>query len=119
MTRTVMIVDDVLFMRNLLRSILELEGYRVVAEAADGVEAVTKYRQHRPRVTIMDVIIPKKDGIAATRDILALDSEARIVLCSTLSDEVLAMAARSAGATGVISKPFTTEQVREVVGKLV
>lgn len=119
MERTVMIADDSSFLRNLLRSILEMGGFTVVAEAADGAEAVEKYREHRPAVTIMDIIMPRKNGIEATREIVALNGEAKVVMCSTVSGEELAIAARWAGARDVIPKPFTAEQVREVVGRLI
>ncbi len=118
MSRTVMIVDDAFFIRNLLRSILELDGYNVVAEAANGVEAVAKFREHRPAMIIMDVIMPLLNGIEATREIVALDQGVKIVLCSSVGPEELALAVRSAGAQDGIEKPFTAEQVREVVGRL-
>lgn len=114
-----MIVDDAFFIRNLLRSILELDGYNVVAEAANGVEAVAKFREHRPAMIIMDVIMPLLNGIDATREIVALDDGVKIVLCSTMGGEELALAVRAAGALEGIEKPFTAEQVREAVGRLV
>jgi two-component system chemotaxis response regulator CheY len=113
-----MIVDDAFFIRNLLRSILELAGYRVVAEAADGVEAVAKFREHRPAIILMDLIMPLLNGIEAAREIIALDGGVKIILCSSVGGEELAMSVKAAGALEGIEKPFTAEQVREVVGRL-
>ena len=73
---TVMIVDDELFFRTLLREILEKQGMIVVAEAVNGRDAVEKYRQHRPDVTIMDIVMPEMHGIDATREIIAADAHA-------------------------------------------
>ncbi len=108
---SVMIVDDSEVARMLLRDILEAGGYDVVAEAADGVEAVAKYAELRPQVTIMDVQMPNKDGIEATRDILVIDRNARVLMCSSIDAEGLLMAASEAGASGVVFKPFVADMV--------
>ncbi len=108
---SVMIVDDSDVARMLLRDILEAGGCHVVAEAADGVEAVEKYAQLRPHVTIMDVQMPKKGGIEATRDILGIDGNARVLMCSSIDAEGLLMAAAEAGASGVVFKPFIADMV--------
>ncbi|MCM2357653.1 MAG: response regulator [Geobacteraceae bacterium] len=108
---TVMIVDDSEVARNLLRDILEECGYTVIAEAADGVEAVAKYDELRPLVTIMDVKMPRKDGIEATREILALNGDARVLICSSADHDSLIAASAEARASGVIYKPFILEQI--------
>ncbi len=108
---SVMVVDDSEVARMLLRDILEAGGYDVVAEAADGVEAVAKYAELRPQVTIMDVQMPNKDGIEATRDILVIDRNARVLMCSSIDAEGLLMAASEAGASGVVFKPFVADMV--------
>ena len=110
-SRTVMIVDDAFFMRNLLRSILEMAGYRVVAEAEDGEKAVAAYREHRPDLVIMDVIMPVMNGVDAARQILDFDRDACVVMCSIIGLEQMVDAAREAGAAGVIFKPFTADEV--------
>ena len=108
---TAMIVDDVFFMRSMLRSILEMEGYKVVAEAEDGEDAVAKYRACSPDLVLMDIFMPVKNGVDATRDIIGFDKNACVVICTVLGQEPLVNAAREAGAHGFILKPFTTEEV--------
>ncbi len=108
---SVMIVDDSEVARMLLRDILEAGGYDVVAEAADGVEAVDRYAELRPQVTIMDIQMPNKDGVQATREILAIDRNARVLMCSSIDAEGLLMAAADAGASGVVFKPFIADMV--------
>lgn len=112
MATSILIVDDFPEIRLILRDILASEGYTVVAEAANGAEAVELYLKHRPDITITDITMPVKDGIEATREILALDGSARIIFISSGQDypELLAMA-RESGAREAIPKPFTVAQV--------
>ena len=115
MAMTVMIVDDSLFMRKMLRDILEEEGYEVVAEASDGEEAVAKYRECRPELITLDIVMPNKTGIEALKDIMALDPAARVVMCSAMGQESLTTAAAEAGAKAFIVKPFNPELVARVI----
>jgi two-component system, chemotaxis family, chemotaxis protein CheY len=116
---TAMIVDDAFFMRNLLRSILEREGYTVVAEAVDGDDAVAKYRDCRPDLVLMDILMPVKNGIDATREIISFDKDASVVMCSIIGQELLVWTAWEAGARGVIHKPFSTEEVTAVLQQVI
>jgi two-component system chemotaxis response regulator CheY len=115
MAMTVMIVDDSLFMRKMLRDILEEEGYEVVAEASDGEEAVAKFREYRPELTTLDIVMPNKTGIEALREIMALEPAARVVMCSAMGQESLTAAAAEAGAKAFIVKPFNPELVARVI----
>jgi two-component system chemotaxis response regulator CheY len=118
MSLRIMIVDDTLFMRHVLRSIATEEGWTVVGEAVNGIEAVQLYREHRPDVTTMDIVMPLKSGIEALADIIAFDRDARIVMCSALGQESLVEEARRAGARGYIVKPFDPSKVKEVIKKV-
>ncbi len=112
MALKILIVDDALFMRTLLRGILEEEGWEVVGEAADGADAVVKYQQLRPDVTTMDIVMPKKSGIEALAEIMEIDDQARVVMCSAMGQEALVEEAKMAGARGYIIKPFDPQQVK-------
>jgi two-component system, chemotaxis family, chemotaxis protein CheY len=115
MSLRVMVVDDALFMRNMLRGILVEGGHEVIAEAANGEEAVEKYRICRPDVVTMDIVMPKKSGIEALEEIKSLDPQARVVMCSAMGQEALVSEARAAGALDFILKPFNPQRVLEVV----
>jgi len=96
-SKTIMIVDDELFFRKLLHNLLTEKGFTVVAEAADGVEAVEKYRLHRPELSILDIYMPRKNGFDATQDILSLNPKAKVVICSGLGYDEDVKAALSLG----------------------
>jgi len=114
----VLIVDDALFMRNLLGDILERNGFQVVAQATNGEEAVELYREHRPDLVTMDIVMPLKSGIEALEEIITEDPEARIVMCSALGQEALVLEAVQGGARDFIVKPFKEERVVEVVRRI-
>jgi two-component system, chemotaxis family, chemotaxis protein CheY len=114
----IMIVDDALFMRTLLRGILEEEGWEIVAEAADGADAILKYHEVHPDITTMDIIMPKKSGIEALAEITRLDKNAKVVMCSAMGQESLVAEARQAGALGYIIKPFDAENVKAIIRRI-
>src|SRR5688572_15884234 len=83
---TILLIDDSASVREVLRIALESEGYRVT-EAADGREGVRLFREHRPAVTIVDIVMPEKDGIETVREILAIDPAAVIFTMSGADDD--------------------------------
>jgi two-component system chemotaxis response regulator CheY len=117
MTARVLIVDDALFMRTMLRNILVESGFEVVGEAGTGDEAVEKYRVLGPDLTTMDIVMPDMNGIEALKQIMALDPRARVVMCSALGQESLIIDALEAGARDFIVKPFKPAKVVEVAQK--
>jgi two-component system chemotaxis response regulator CheY len=117
MPKRVLLVDDAVFMRNRIKGILEGAGYEVVGEASNGREAVERYRELKPDLTTMDVVMPFKSGIEATQEILKADGRALVVMCSALGQESLVLQAIEAGAVDYLVKPFRSEDVLEVVGK--
>jgi two-component system, chemotaxis family, chemotaxis protein CheY len=118
MSLRILIVDDALFMRTLLRGILEDEGWEVVGEASDGAEAVEKYQELRPDVTTMDIVMPKKSGIEALTEITRLDRNAKVVMCTAMGQESLVDEAKRAGARGYIIKPFDPQRVKSIISKV-
>jgi two-component system chemotaxis response regulator CheY len=118
MPKRVLIVDDAVFMRNMIRDIFTSGGFQVVGEAANGLEAVEKFRELRPDLTTMDIVMPFKSGIEATREIGKIDPRAVVVMCSALGQEALVMEAIEAGASDFIVKPFKSEDVIAVVKKV-
>lgn len=118
MAKRVLVVDDAIFMRNMIKDIFVSGGYEVVGEAANGLEAVEKFKELKPDLTTMDIVMPFKSGIEATREILKSDAGALIIMCSALGQESLVMEAIEAGAADFIVKPFRAEDVLAVVKKV-
>jgi two-component system chemotaxis response regulator CheY len=117
MKARVLIADDASFMRQMIREIIEPEGYEVVGEATDGVEAVEQYQQLHPDIVTMDIVMPKRSGIDAVRGILEKSPGACVVMCSALGQETLVMEALQAGAKDFIVKPFKPDNVLATLRK--
>ena len=118
MAKRVLVVDDAIFMRNMIKDIFSGGGFDVIGEAANGLEAVEKFKDLRPDLVTMDIVMPFRSGIDATREIVTQDPRAVIVMCSALGQESLVMEAIEAGASDFIVKPFKSEDVLSVVKKV-
>ena len=116
--KRVLIADDASFMRQMIRDIIEPEGFEVVGEASDGVEVVEKYRKLRPDLVMMDIVMPKRSGIDAVKAIKAEDAGARVVMCSALGQDALVSEALQAGARDFIVKPFKPDAVLSTRAKV-
>jgi len=114
----ILVADDAAFMRHMIREIVEAEGIEVAAEAADGIEVVELFKQHHPDLVTMDIVMPRRSGIDAVKEIIALDPTARIIMCSALGQETLVMEALQAGARDFIVKPFKPEAVLATLRKV-
>jgi DNA-binding NarL/FixJ family response regulator len=113
-TSRVVIADDQALVRGGFRLILKSAGIEVVAEAADGAQAVTAVLKHRPDVVLMDIRMPELDGIEATRRILAAGPAAagvRIIILTTFDLDQYVYAALAAGASGFLLKDVTPEHL--------
>ena len=113
----VLVVDDAAFMRKMVTDALTKGGHEVVGEAGNGVEAVARYQELRPEVTTLDITMPEKDGLAALKEIIALDTAAREIMCSALGQESKVLESIKAGARDFVVKPFQADRVCEAVGK--
>jgi DNA-binding NarL/FixJ family response regulator len=104
-TIRILLADDHTIVRKGLRMLLEShEGFRVVAEAADGREAVAMTQQHEPDVVVMDLAMPVLNGIEAARQICSSETQSAIVFLSMHSDEGYVLKALKSGAKGYLLK---------------
>ena len=115
----VMLVDDHPIMRRGLREVLEDSGgFELVGQAADGVEAVRTAEESRPDVIVMDVMMPRKDGVEACRDILDLMPDAKVVMLTASTEEDAVVEAIAAGATGFVQKYSGSEDLVNALRKV-
>ncbi|MFX1573922.1 MAG: response regulator [Promethearchaeota archaeon] len=117
--KRVLIVDDAAFTRNMLKNIIsKVEKVEIIGEASNGVEAISLYKKLNPDLVTMDLVMPKKGGIEATEEILKINPKALIVVVSALGQEALVLEAAKKGAKDFIQKPFKTEQILEVMDRI-
>jgi len=108
----IMIVDDELFFRKLLRDILSRGGFTNIVEAVNGEEAIDVFRNFRPHITFTDIFMPEKNGIEAIKEIMAIDSNARIIVCSAAGFDDELQIALSVGAKATLLKPYMIDELK-------
>lgn len=109
--KRVLIVDDAVFMRFSLRTMLEKNGFEVAGEAGNGLQAIEMYQKLKPDIVTMDITMPEMTGIDAVKAIRSVDPTAKIIMITALGQEPYIMEAILAGAKGFIVKPFQEERV--------
>lgn len=117
MNKTILIVDDAAFMRLMLRETLSAAGFNHILEAKTGLEAVAMYKANRPQVVILDIIMPGKDGFEALKEIKEYDPNAKIIICSSMEQEDIAVSSFDLGADDFIMKPFKPERIIQAVSQ--
>lgn len=113
----IMVVDDAPFMRRHLRNLLEAGGYLVVAEAEDGTGVLPLYEAYRPDLVTLDVVMPRKTGLEALRELRETHRDARVVVCSSLADQLSLLEAVRLGARDYVLKPVKGAELLEAVEK--
>lgn len=115
MSARILIVDDALLIREMLRDILVEAGFEIAGEARDGIDALARFRELEPDLVTLDIVMPRKSGVEALREMLVVRPDARVVMCSALGQEALVEEALAAGALDFIVKPFSSEAVNSAV----
>ena len=113
----VLVVDDAAFMRKMVSDALAKAGHEVIGEACNGVEAVESFRALKPELTTLDITMPEKDGLSALGEIMTLDPNARVIMCSALGQESKVLESIKLGARDFVVKPFQPARVQEAVEK--
>jgi two-component system, chemotaxis family, chemotaxis protein CheY len=111
----IVIVDDNLLCRTLLRRILSDAGYEVVGEAQDGLEAPAQVHELRPELVTLDLVMPGRSGLTTLEHLLMVDPSLTVVVCSASLNQHNVITALRLGAKGFIVKPFNPEAVLDAV----
>lgn len=115
---TVLLVDDLRFIKLIEKKVLEESGHQIIGDANDGLEAIKLYKELKPDIVIMDITMPNVNGIEALKKILEFEPKAKVIMCSALSHEKALYKAIKAGACEYIIKPFTTHRLVSSIDKV-
>ncbi|MFX4261764.1 response regulator [Pelotomaculum propionicicum] len=112
MKKRIMIVDDSNFARMMLKKILTGQGYEVVGDYGNGIDAVAEYQRLNPDLVTLDIVMPEMGGKEALHKILSMDPQAKVVIVSSLDVKESIL-----GAQDFVLKPFTRERLLQAVEK--
>jgi two-component system, chemotaxis family, chemotaxis protein CheY len=115
--KKILVVDDAAFMRMRCTKLLTDNGYDV-AEAANGAEALDKYKEHKPDAVLLDITMPKMDGIVTLQELIKIDPSARVAMVTAMGQKSMVITALKLGARDFVVKPFEADRVMEAVQKL-
>jgi two-component system chemotaxis response regulator CheY len=114
----ILIVDDAAFMRMRCTKLLSDNGFEV-AEAADGAEAIEKYRENRPDGVLLDITMPNMDGLSTLKELMKMDPGARVAMVTAMGQQSMVMEALKTGAKDFVVKPFDADRVLAAVKKMI
>ncbi|MDD5067143.1 MAG: response regulator [bacterium] len=114
---TILLADDLAFIKMIQKEVLDKAGFTVIGDAVDGVDAVEKYKRLKPDVVLMDITMPKMDGLNSIKVIKQLDPNARIIVCSALGQQQLIIEAIRLGARDFVVKPFEPDRLIKAIQK--
>ncbi|MGL4344265.1 MAG: response regulator [Cellulosilyticaceae bacterium] len=115
---TFLVVDDAIFMRTVLRKMLTEEGFSVVGEAGNGMQAIQLAEQFKPNVITLDITMPEMDGIEAIEGILKVSPDTKIIMCSAMGQQSKVVEAIKKGAKDFIVKPFEKARVLQAINNV-
>lgn len=114
---SILLCDDSTLVRKKLRELLESNGCSVL-EAVNGLEGVKLYAAHKPDAVFMDIVMPELDGIGSLKKIKDFDSEAKVVMISSVGTPAKLLEALKGGAIDFIQKPYDNDQIIRILTKL-
>jgi two-component system, chemotaxis family, chemotaxis protein CheY len=118
MMARILIIDDTRFMRTILKTIVTEEGYEVVGEAADGYQGIFEYVNNHPDLVLLDILMPKMDGIMTLKTLIGYDPSVRVIIISAIQSVKMIKLAINCGAKGYILKPFQRPQLMQEIHRV-
>ncbi len=111
----ILIGDDSILARKQLKDVLTTFGGKQFFEAANGQEAIEKFKAEKPDIVFLDIVMPQKDGISAVSEICRIDPDAYIIIVSSVGTQTQLRNAIEAGARDFIQKPLNTDQIKSIL----
>jgi two-component system chemotaxis response regulator CheY len=118
MSKRLLIVDDAVIMRMRIREIAREAGWTVVGEAANGQEAIARFRELTPDLVTLDIVMPVKDGVTALREIRQEYPGARIIMVSAVDQREKLLECIRLGALDFVVKPFNKASLTDVLSRV-
>lgn len=115
----ILVVDDAMFMRTVLKKMLEEMGHEVIGEAKNGKEAIEKTVELNPEIVTLDITMPGMDGLTALPKILEKKSDTKVIMASAMGQKGMVIKAIKEGAKDFIVKPFDQEAVEKSIKKVI
>lgn len=117
MAKRVLIVDDAMIMRMRIKEIARDSGWEIAGEAGNGEEGIERYRELKPDLMTLDIVMPKMDGVAALRQIRQEHPQAKVVMVSAVDQKAKLTECIRLGAIDFIVKPFDKAQLKSFFEK--
>ncbi len=111
----ILVCDDSILARKSMTAMLNSFGYENVTEVSNGEDAVNKYKEEKPDIVFLDIVMPVKDGITATKEIIEFNPEARIIVISSVGTQTHLREVIKAGAKDFIQKPVDADLLKQVL----
>ncbi len=115
MATRVLVVDDAVFMRTVLKKMLEEEGYEVCGEAGNGIDAIKHAKELQPDIVTLDITMPEMDGVTALPQIMEVAPATKVIMCSAMGQQPMVVDAIKNGARDFIVKPFQKTRVVQAI----
>lgn len=119
MPRTLLVTDDAIIIREMIKDTVQAAGWQIAGEAANGQEAIERYCQLRPTAVTLDMVMPQYDGMHALRGILECDPQAVVVVVSAVDQVQVLKEAFQCGAADFLVKPFDRQVLVTTLDRLV
>jgi two-component system, chemotaxis family, chemotaxis protein CheY len=119
MPRTLLVADDAIVIREIIKSAVRSRGWTVVGEAINGQQAIDRYKELKPDAVTLDLVMPGTDGMHALRGIMGADPAAKVLVVSALEQKSVLKDAFRAGATDFVVKPFDRQVLLQALDRMV
>ena len=116
--KSVLVVDDSLFMRTLIITYLKRHDFTIAGQAENGESAVAQYIELRPDIVTLDITMPIMDGLEALKQIIKIDKSAKVIMVSSMGQEIMVIEAVKSGAKNFIVKPFNEKTVIDTLNEV-
>jgi two-component system chemotaxis response regulator CheY len=115
--KRLLVVDDAMIMRAIIKDIATKAGWQIAGEAANGVECVARYRELKPDLVTLDIVMPEMDGVEALRTLRREDPEARVVMVTAIDQRAKLSECIQLGAIDFVVKPFDKQRLTSMLQK--